>query len=277
MASLLTCAATMARAADEAPVAPKDLPRWEWGLGVGAAWLRDYPGSRHYSAYALPVPWITWRSPRGEVGRDGARGILYRNLRSELDFTLAANPPSSSADNPERAGMQKLDAVIETGLRGRWRYWLGSDQRWRLDLRLPVRLAFPVDSHLRSHLLGVHAEPGILLERRVDPHWSWGVSAAIGFAEKDYHQYYYGVSAIDARPTRPAYVAEGGYSGWQVGGRLSWRKENFTGGLFLRIENVAGAGFADSPLVSTDWGYTIGTHASWRLGQSQRTIGGDEP
>src|SRR3989338_4407412 len=83
VASLLTPAIAGAAVdvpADErtAPHEERAAPQWEWGLGVAAAWLRDYPGSRHYGAYGLPFPWITWRSERVMVGREGGRGVLWR-------------------------------------------------------------------------------------------------------------------------------------------------------------------------------------------------------
>lgn len=252
------------------------LPRWEWGVGIGAAWLRDYPGSTHESAYALPYPWFVWRSGHAEIGREGARSALYRSAATAIDFTLTANPPSRDKDNPERAGMPALDAVVEPGLRGRWRVPLDDAGQWQLDFRLPVRMAYTFDERLRSDALGVHAEPGIALTHRVAPGWSWSLSAAAGFAESDCNDYYYGVPATESTPTRPAYHARGGYTGWQAGGRVAWQRRDFSGGAFLRVENVGGAVFSDSPLVSTPWGYTVGFNLSWRIGQSRRTVNDDE-
>jgi outer membrane scaffolding protein for murein synthesis (MipA/OmpV family) len=258
--------------ADPDETAPA-APRWEWGLGIAGAWLRDYPGSRHESAYGLPYPWFVVRSERVEVGREGGRGILFRDPRNQLEFTLSGNPPSDTQDNPERAGMDELDAVLEPGLRARRRYLLGDEGQWQFDLRLPVRLAFAVDGQLRSERIGVHAEPGLALRRSLGPHWSVTGVAALGFAEAGYHGYYYDVTPAEATAWRQAYDADGGYSGWQVGARIGWQDGDRSGGLFLRVENVADAAFADSPLVSTPWGYTVGFNLSWRLGKSAARVG----
>lgn len=252
------------------------LPRWEWGVGIGGAWLRDYPGSQHETLYALPYPWFVLRSERAELGRGGARGILFRSPTTELDFTLSGNPPSESDDNEERKGMPDLDAVLEPGLRLRWRTLLDDAGRWRLDLRLPVRMAFTLDERLRAFPLGAHAEPGFALTRRVTAEWSWSVTGSVGFAEHANNDYYYGVPASAVTPIRPAYEPGGGYTGWDLGGRLSWKRGNLGTGTFIRAEYIGDAVFADSPLVATDWGFSVGAYVNWRLGRSRRSIGGDE-
>lgn len=253
------------------------VPRWEWGLALAAAHLRDYPGSSHNDTYALPLPWFVWRSERVEVGREGGRGILYRTPQRELSFTLVANPPANNDDNPERAGMQSLDAVVEPGLRMRWRFPLGDSGRWRVGASLPVRYAVAVDEQFRSHGLGVHAEPGLSLDRTMEHGWSWGLSASVGFAEAGYSGYYYGVTAADATAARPVYDAPGGYSGWSANTRLMYRQDRLSTGVFLRYENIADASFAGSPLVTTDHGVTIGYLLSLRLGESQERIARQDP
>ncbi|MFZ5722881.1 MAG: MipA/OmpV family protein [Pseudomonadota bacterium] len=252
------------------------LPRWEWGLGIGGAWLSDYPGSEHETPYVLPYPWFVWRSERAELGRGGARGILFRAPRAEIALTLSGNPPSRSDDNPERAGMPDLDAVLEPGLLLRWGTLLDDAGRWRLSLRLPLRMAYRLDEHLRAFPLGGHSEPGLTLNRQVTPQFSWALTAATGIAEPAWHDYYYGVPVSAATADRPAYKAPGGYSGWSVGGRLSWRRGGLAGGVYLSADHVGDAVFAGSPLVATPWGHAVGAHLNWRLGQSGQTIGGHE-
>lgn len=253
------------------------VPRWEWGFALAAAHLRDYPGSSHSDTYALPLPWFVWRSERVEVGREGGRGILHRTPQRELSFTLVANPPSDSADNPERAGMAGLDTVIEPGLRLRWRFPLDDRGHWRIGASVPVRYGVAIDGRLRSQGLGVHSEPGVSLDRTMERGWSWGLSASVGFAEAGYSGYYYGVSAADATPARPAYAASGGYAGWSTNTRLMYRQDRLSTGVFLRYENIADASFADSPLVTTDHGVTIGYLLSWRLGESKERIARQDP
>lgn len=271
MATALLCSAAGA----QEPAAP--LPRWEFGASLVAAHLRDYPGSSHSSTYALPLPWFVWRSERLEIARDGGRGLLYRGPRSEVALTVSANPPSSSGDNPERAGMQKLDAVVEPGLRLRWRYPLDDEERWWLGLHLPLRYALRMNTVLDYSGLGLHSEPGVSLDHRFARGWSWGISAAAGYADAGYSDYYYGVDPVDATATRPVYHARGGYAGWQAGARLSWHSDNLGFGLFTRYENIADAAFADSPLVSRDDGLTVGGSINWRIFRSRDNVGDPRP
>lgn len=252
------------------PNAPPALPRWEWGLGVAAAHLRDYPGSSHASTFALPLPWFIWRSERAEIGREGGRSTIYRSRMHDIEFTLAANPPANIDDNPERAGMEELDAVLEPGLRARWRFPMAHG--WRFGVQLPVRYAFAVDDRLRSEGLGLHAEPGISLDKTLMPGWNWSLSVAAGFSEAGYADYYYGVSAAEATASRPAYNASGGYAGWLANTRIGWRRGDLTTGVFIRYEHIGDAAFNDSPLVTRNDGFSTGLTVMWRLGRSEKTV-----
>lgn len=272
-------AATAPAAASAAPPAggaPRGLPRWEWGLGIAGAWVRDYPGSEHYSTYGLPYPWFTWRSDRVLLGHEGGRGVLWRRPALAVDAVLSANPPSSTGDNPERAGMPDLHALLEPGLRLRWQAWSSADGRWRLNVRLPWRAALAIyDGGL--HNVGSRIEPGLSLDHRLGGGWSWGMSAAATFAERAYQDYFYGVDPAYATATRPAYEADGGYGGSHLTWRLSRRSGVSSASLFVRAELLDDASFADSPLVSTPVGWTIGFNLSRRFGASTHLVNADEP
>lgn len=256
--------------------APRALPRWEWGLGLAAAWVRDYPGSEHASTYGLPYPWFIWRSDRVLLGQEGGRGVLWRRPALAVDAVLSANPPSSTGDNPERAGMPDLHALVEPGLRLRWQAWSSGDRRWRLNVRLPWRAALAIhDGGL--HNVGSRIEPGVSLDHRLGGGWSWGVSAAATFAERAYQDYFYGVDPAYVTATRPAYEADGGYGGTQLGWRLSRRSGVDSVSLFVRAEILDHASFADSPLVSTPVGWTVGLNLSRRFGASTHLVNADEP
>lgn len=268
-AGLLALATTAA--ADDA--VPAGEPRWEWGLGLGAAWLRDYPGSGHYGAYALPYPWITWRSERVRLGREGGRGVLWRTPAFTLDAVLSANPPSDTGDNPERAGMDDLDALVEPGLRLRWRTWT-SGSGWRIDTRLTLRQSYAVDGGLQS--LGGRVEPGFSAEHALRGRWSWGGSITASFGERGWQDYFYGVDPEFATPDRPAYEAPGGFGGMQYNLRLSRRGDATAGSLFVRLEDLTGASFIDSPLVSERHGWSVGINLTRRMGASRQQVKPEE-
>lgn len=104
------------------------------------------------------------------------------------------------------------------------------------------------------------------------PGWEWGLGISVARLP-DYPGSEHGTAY--ATPTRPAYRAPGGYTGWGVGSRLSWEQGEMSGGVFLHIENVAHTAFADSPLISTHRAPTVGFNVSRRFGRSRRMIGGE--
>lgn len=252
------------------------LPHWEWGIGIAAATLRDYPGSRHYHNYLLPFPWLIYRSERLYLGRESSHGILWRTIDSELDISLSLNPSVLTQNNPERAGMPALNTTLGMGLREQITLWRDEASGWRLKLQLPLRVAYALRQGGLDPV-GLQTQPGINLDHKLDTAWSWGIGAAISFADADYHQYFYGVAPAYATTSRPAYTAAGGFGGWQLNGRISYQHKRYRVSAFTRIEGLEGARFADSPLVSTTHAGTVGLTWTYQLGASDKTVPSDEP
>jgi outer membrane protein len=92
------------------------------------------------------------------------------------------------------------------------------------------------------------------------------------FATRQRHAYYYEVAPQYATAARPAYQAEGGYSGTQFAAALTRRFDRFWVGAFMRYDNLAGAAFADSPLVKTHNYLSGGLGIAWVLGQSSEMV-----
>lgn len=257
--------------ASAVPAADEPKPRWEWGVGAVVATLRDYAGSDNYRTHLLPFPWLIWRSDRLYIGRGGTHGVLWRGVDSEVDVTLSFNPSVHQNDNPERAGMPKLDPIVEIGLRPRLGLWRDDAGGWRLDARLPIRRALAWDGGTVS-AIGWHMEPGLRLSRDLDHGWSWGLSTALEFADRDYVDYFYAVDPVYATATRPAFKANGGFAGWQIGGSIGRQLDGQQWSLFLRYEDLSGAAFVDSPLVSSLHGGTIGVAWLYRIQASKRLV-----
>ena len=76
--------------------------------------------------------------------------------------------------------------------------------------------------------------------------WHLGVLGGPVFADRRYHDYYYGVDAVDATATRPAYRARGGYAGWQALVATSRRIGSAWVGAFVRYDSLDGAVFASA-------------------------------
>lgn len=266
---LLALSVTPVRAED-----PK--PHWEWGLGIIAGTLRDYPGSRSYRTHVLPYPWFVYRSDRLYLGREGTRGVLWRGLDSELDVSLSLNPSVHQQDNPERAGMPAADTTLGVGLRERITLWRDDANAWRLNAQLPLRMTYAWH-HGAPDSVGVQFQPGLSLDHKLEGGWSWGVGASVNFADNGYHDYFYGVAPAYATATRPAYSASGGYGGWQLSSRISYQHERHHVSLYARVEGLQGASFADSPLVATPYAGSLGLTWAYRFRASTRTVSDDNP
>ncbi|MBK1614045.1 hypothetical protein CKO44_11265 [Rubrivivax gelatinosus] len=237
---VLAAAALVAAAA--APAAAE--PLWEAGLGATALRLPHYRGAAESSTWLLPLPWFVYRGERLRADRDGARALLFDTGRAEFDLGFAAGTPTRSDDDRARRGMDDLEPTVEVG--PRLRLALAEGRGWKTELRLPVRAVIGVDRS--PSLLGWTAAPSLALDGE-HAGWGWGLQAGPIWGDRRLHRHYYEVRADEAAPGRPAYAAAGGYAGWQATAALSRRAGAWWLAGFVRADSVAGAAFADSPLV----------------------------
>jgi len=265
LAVLLACGLTAA-AADQKPL-------WEYGVGITGLYFPDYPGSDQSSAYVLPFPYLVYRGDILKADRDGVRGVLFDTDRLALNLSLGASLPVSSADNPARQGMPDLQPTVELGPSLDIRLWRSQDRRLRLDLRLPVRMAFTVSGGVRD--VGWVFSPRLNLDIADVAGltgWDLGLLAGPLYGSERSHDYFYSVAPQYATPDRPAYDAQGGYAGSQVLIAVSKRFARYWVGAFARWETLAGATFADSPLVETESAFSAGIGVAWILGESASRV-----
>jgi MipA family protein len=259
-------------AADSAARGPR--PLWELGAGLAGLRLPDYRGSDQSHNYLLPVPYFVYRGTWLKADRDGARALLFHSDRVKVDVSLGAATPTRSEDNVARQGMPDLPAIGEIGpnlgltLAGSLKH-----DRWRLDLRLPARAA--VTLQRSPEYVGVIATPNLNLDLNLDNatgDWNLGLLTGPVFADRKYNEYQYGVDAVYATPTRPAYHASGGYAGWQALVSTSRRIGRLWAGAFLRYDSLRGAVFEDSPLVKRPSALTLGFGVAWVLATSSELV-----
>lgn len=246
-----------------------------WEAGAGAAWI-DFPkyrGSNERRAYVLPVPYLNYNGEFLRVRRQSASGLIFRSENMELDISVNGSVPSSSADTPARSGMPNLDATAEIGPRLKFHLYYDEQQKTNLDLRLPMRPAFATDLSHFQHI-GWVFQPQLNLDlddvRRT--RWNLGLAAGLVYADKRYNQYFYNVDPQYALPSRPAYSAAGGYSGYQAIVSFSKRFPAYWTGGFLKWDNLSGAVFAGSPLVTSTHQFTFGWSIAWVLDKSERMV-----
>lgn len=239
--------------------AQEPLPRLELGIGLFALNAPDYRGSSESSAYLLPAPYIKYRGDRVRVD-EGADGIIFES--PNLLFTLSGNLSVPADDEtPEREGMDELDALIEIGPSLNWRFLRFERSAWWLDM--PLRAAYTVDSDF-DHV-GYVFQPRLswrLPARRLGE-WKLRFNFGPLYASDDYHDYYYTVGPGDVTATRPAYQAEGGFSGYRTEFSYSRRIGRYWLGGFLRYDSLRGSKVEDSPLVSDPGTWMGGIALAW--------------
>ncbi len=256
-----------------APAAAEELPLWELGVGVGGFALPDYRGSDQGRGYVLPVPYVVYRGDFLKADRHGIRGELFDTDRIELNISVAASLPVDSSRNAARAGMPDLRPSLELGPSLEFALWRSRDGRSLLELRLPLRAAFTLESSPQG--IGWVATPNLNLDlpgRGALAGWNFGLLAGPVYGSRRQHEYFYGVAPEFATPARPAYDAPGGYAGWQFLAAASRRFAGFWVGAFVRADTLSGAAFEASPLLKRDTYVAAGAGIAWVLGVSRERV-----
>ncbi len=255
----------------DAATAGVSEPLWELGLGVAAVRFPDYRGSDQTSNYALPLPFVAYRGRFLRADRDGARAILFADRRVVIDMSLSASVPTKSNHSDARQGMPDLPGTFEIGPNLNVELWQSGDRRLRLDLRLPLREAITLQASPKT--IGVTFSPNLALDvRGFAGRWNLGMLAGPLFADRRYHEHFYGVAPEFVTASRPAYDAPGGYAGWRATTAVSRRLGNAWLGGFIRYDDLHGAAFAPSPLVRRERSFTAGFGVSWIFAVSGQRV-----
>ncbi|MFI4914665.1 MAG: MipA/OmpV family protein, partial [Steroidobacterales bacterium] len=220
---------------------------------------------------------LIYRGDFLRADRDGMRGLFVRRPRFEVNVSLNATVPVSSAHSITRSGMPDLRSTVEIGPALEWHLWRSADGGTRLDLRAPLRTAITVQAP--PHDIGWVAAPAAnidILDAFGHDGWNLGLLSGPLFANRRYHEYFYGVPGAYATLQRPAYSAPGGYSGTEALVALSKRYRNFWVGAFLRHDWLSGAAFIASPLLQQRSYWAGGAGIAWMIGQSSQQVNVDD-
>ncbi len=248
------------------------LPVWELGAGVGMAQIPYYRGSNSERRLVLPLPLAVYRGEKVSVDREGAHRWLYWSDRMAVDISLAAGlPVPSNGDVKIRDGMPSLDSLVEIGPVVEIKLW--QLPRGALSIHFPLRAATSVD-WLSLRYQGIQFTPFFLYALGSYERNQWEFNLAIGpqFASRDYHAYYYSVSPEQATNTRPAYAPAAGYSGSRVTLYANKRLGRLWFSVFARYDHLAGAVFADSPLLERRNYFIGGLVLGWVFLESPRKV-----
>ncbi len=247
------------------------LPLWEVGAGFAAIDFPVYRGASERKAYLLPFPYVTYHGDYLQVSRERARALFFRRDRMELDVSINGSVPAKHA--LARAGMPDLDATLELGPSLNVHLYYDEDRRTNLDLRMPVRMAI-ASNFVHAYDIGWLFQPQLDLDLRNIEHQGWNMGFVMGpvFSDRRYNEYFYSVAPQYATPTRPAYAASGGYGGFQFIWALNKRFPGYWTGGFMKWDDLHGAVFANSPLVTSKQYFTVGWAISWIIDKSATSV-----
>jgi MipA family protein len=254
-----------------APVGKKQRPLWEVGAGVGALYLPDYRGSDQNNTYILPTPIFVYRGTWLKSDKDGTRALLVDTERVKVDIGVGASAPTRTSEGNARTGMPTLPGTFELGPDLNITLAGAAENRWKLDLRLPVRVAITLERDPR--FIGTTFSPHLNLDLKdVGAGWSLGLLTGPLFADAENQGFFYNVDPAYATASRPSYRAAGGYSGWRFLAATSRRVNDIWWGAFARYDQLSGSAFEDSPLVRRRSAVTAGFAVSWFFAKSARQV-----
>ena len=252
------------------------LPLWELKVALTAARLPHYTGSDEYKNYFFPLPYLVYRGEFFQADRDSVRTIVYKTNRLETDISMWGNPPVPE-DNRARAGMEKLDALLEIGPALRY-YFHRDGISDGLFLKGAIRSVFSAgwDSGPDLRYQGLHSDIHLIFKNNsifAAQQLQFHISAGLHFADAEFNEYFYEVGEKDSIPGRDMYSTGGGYSGFSLAASIIKQlTPTISFGWYGRWDNINGASYENSPLVKEKNNYTIGAMLIFTLAQSEKPL-----
>lgn len=244
------------------------LPLWEIAaLGVGVS-QQAYPGASARVERLLALPFFVYRGRILRADRSGAGIRALKTADFELDVGVASSFGSNAENVAVRRGMPDLGTLVEIGPRLIWK--LGAAPgggRWQAEF--PLRAVFDLSEHLTRR--GAVFEPTMRFERRGSGDWRYHTSFGALVGDRRLADTFYGVAPAYQTPQRPAYTARTGLIAWRLATTLTYRVTpdlNLFG--LVRVDSVAGAANATSPLVERRTGASLGLGLTYVFARSQR-------
>ncbi len=243
--------------------------RWEAGVGAVGVTLPMYPGASQDTSYLIPFPYLRLESKYLNVDQ-GIESRLFRSNKLRFSLSGGLGVPVNSAESEARAGMPNLDLVLQVGPSLDIIFDKRSQGAREFRLELPVRLAVATDFS-STRAIGWLFEPRLVYEskRKHKAGWAYEYTVGTRFATNDYHGFYYNVDPQFATPTRPAYVAPGGYSGLFTDLIGSWRRRSLIYFAWIRYQYLGGVAYEDSPLFDDEHYWFLGIGVNWIFAESK--------
>ncbi len=248
-------------------------PRWELGLGLAGAQLKQYRGSDENVHYATLFPYIVYRGDVVKADREGARAQLFSVGDTHLDLGLGFANPVSSDRSRLRDGMPDIPGMIDIGPALESTLYRSQADHIHVKFRLPVGYGIKFGEQRGGS--GWQASPRLSVEVRNvlgQAGWNWMLMGGPVYATRQRHALYYDVATAYVTTGRPAYRASGGYGGAQLSMTLNKRFDRFWVGAFMRHDWLDGAAYVNSPLVRTRDYNVVGLAMAWVFSQSDEMV-----
>jgi MipA family protein len=257
-------------APDNPEVNMPDLPLWEAGMvGVGVS-HPAYPGSEDRVDRLLPLPYVMYRGKYLRIDRETVGVRAIKTPRAELDIGFGASLGSRAADIEARRGMDDLGTLVEFGPRLKINVGNGDAERRKSRIQFAARGVFDADDHLSYH--GIAFEPQWVNEIDVADSWSTSTNIGALLGDQQLVDTFYRVTPAEATATRSAYDARSGLISLRASvfvSRLVGQDVRIFG--YLRYDSLQGAANHDSPLVRSEFGWSVALGLAWTLAQSERS------
>lgn len=238
---------------------------FEWGGGLLTIAGNHYRGSDQGKVWFFPIPYFSYTSKRFEAEPSFIRGIFFENKWFSLKLSFIPGLNVESKGNKAREGMPGLDYTVEVGPMAVFHLFKSEDESMRINFEWPIRETYSTDlSYIKS--AGLFTVPYLNIIHKANPkfwNWDFEFSLAPMFADKKYHQRFYGVENQFARTDRPAYESSGGYSGFQTALIMKKRFKKMVILPFIRWDYLKGAVFENSPLIKTNNYVVAGLGLFW--------------
>lgn len=235
--------------------AAQQAGKWQLGVGVGVIDTNYYRGAAQRRTYAAPFPYVRYHGARLHLDREGGRYYFVDSEKYKLDLNAAFSFPVKSDGETPRSGMEDLLPIFEFGPRLEIQLAHNPKSRSRLRLGFPLRAAIATD-FTEAETAGAVFSP--YLQYRFYTGWNNAIAVGPMWATEAYHDYFYQVDSQYATANRPAYNAEGGYSGTRITVSTTRRFDRYWFGLFARYDNLRNTEFEDSPLLQKDESLMVG-------------------
>ena len=213
------------------------------GLGLGTMFYPDYLGSNNNNVLFIPYPYISYKSDKLNIDREGLKRKFLSYGDFSLELSAAGSLPVSSSG--ARAGMSDLDPALELGPALIYTAYKSNDLSLKVDL--------PLRAVLSTDFKGVDYR-GYIYELRGELDYKFNdyqlqFQTGLMWSDSKYHNYLYGVRENDVSDSRALYQAKGGYTAYKTSLGFSKKFDNIWAGAFVRHYSLTQSIVKESPLI----------------------------